>query len=321
MQDIIKTIETDFERLNDSVANLLYTDVDLVDNIGQYIIDAGGKRIRPILVILCSKALGDVSDAAIKLATIIEYIHTATLLHDDVVDMSSMRRGRKTVNAEWGNAPAVLVGDFIYSRSFELLVKLERMEIMQLMAETTNRIAAGEVLQMAKAGDPTLDKATYFDIIGRKTAILFEAACRGAAILANASKETQDAMGTYGHNLGIGFQIIDDYLDYTGNTEEMGKNLGDDLAEGKTTLPLMLAMEQASETDASIIANALRNKDIDAIDQVGSIVRSTNALADTLAEAHIQINESIQALKSLDIPKDIERSLTAIADLAINRTA
>jgi len=320
MKTVLAAIETEFDRLNQSVASSLYTDVDLVDDIGQYIIDAGGKRIRPILVILWSKAFGAVTDDAIKFATIIEYIHTATLLHDDVVDLSTMRRGRKTVNAEWGNAPAVLVGDFIYSRAFELLVEIGNTDIMGLMAATTNRIAAGEVLQLAKAGSSDLSKDTYFDIIDRKTAILFEAACKGAAILSGQPKTIINHAGDYGKHVGLAFQIIDDYLDYAGESEAMGKNLGDDLAEGKTTLPLILAMEQADTDKAAVIATAIENKDIAAIDAVTAIVKTTNALQDTQSQAIAQADTAKTSVDSALAECEALDLLNCIADLAVKRS-
>lgn len=318
MKLVRQSIESEFEALNQSVVKSLYTDVDLVDDIGQYIIDAGGKRIRPILVLLGCKALDAFSDDSVTLATVIEYIHTATLLHDDVVDLSTMRRGRKTANAEWGNAPAVLVGDFIYSRAFELLVNIGQMPIMDLMAQTTNRIAAGEVLQLAKAGSADLDKATYFDIIGRKTAILFEAACRGAAILGKCDEAQQKQLGEYGYHLGIAFQLVDDYLDYAGNAELMGKNLGDDLAEGKTTLPLIIAMKEASQDQASIIASAITNKDVSQIEAVCKVVNNTTALTQTIQQAE---EHAARAKQRLDfLPKSTYKDqLLRLADLAIKR--
>lgn len=320
MQQVQASIHADFERLNQSVASSLYTDVDLVGDIGQYIIDAGGKRIRPTLVLLCANALGYEGDDHIILATIIEYIHTATLLHDDVVDLSTMRRGRPTANAEYGNAPTVLVGDFIYSRSFQMMVQLGRMDIMALMSETTNRIAAGEVLQLARAGHADTSEAVYFDIIERKTAILFEAACEAAAILCDADSDITAGLKQYGYHVGMAFQLIDDYLDYTGDPELMGKNVGDDLAEGKATLPLILAMQQASAEDARIIASALEQKDTQRIDAVVAVVNKTRALADTLALAQQHRRDAQAALAPLS-NSDFKVQLERIAALAVERAA
>ncbi len=320
MEKILATIQSDYEQLNKSVIDSLYTDVDLVENIGQYIIDAGGKRIRPVLVILCCRALSYSGSEHITLATIIEYIHTATLLHDDVVDLSSMRRGKPTANAKWGNAPSVLVGDFIYSRSFQLLVSLSSMDIMQLMSETTNRIAAGEVLQLDRAGKPDTSEAIYFDIIERKTAILFEAACTSAAILCKAPSNIKDSLSTYGYHVGIAFQLIDDYLDYAGDASLMGKNIGDDLAEGKSTLPLIYAMQQTDKKHADIIAKAIEDKSIDQIDTVSQIIKSTNALEDTLNKA---LEHKDRAHKALDKMPDnlFKDQLKRIADLSVSRVA
>lgn len=320
MEQVRSAIQEDFERLNQSVVESLYTDVDLVENIGQYIIDAGGKRIRPVITLLFSKAFNCKNDNHVLLATIIEYIHTATLLHDDVVDLSTMRRGRPTANAQWGNAPSVLVGDFIYSRAFQLLVKLGRMDIMALMSETTNRIAAGEVLQLARAGSSSTSQADYFDIIERKTAILFAAACQAAAILTGQSQLRQTACHEYGHNLGMAFQLIDDYLDYTGDATVMGKNVGDDLAEGKSTLPLILAMQQSSPEDAAIIAHALEQKALDQIEQVVAIVQRTSALDDTKALALDYANKAQQCLSQLD-ESIYKQQLIRVADLAVQRVA
>lgn len=320
MQQVLASIKTDFEGLNTSVATSLYSDVELVGDIGQYIIDAGGKRIRPILVILCCKALGYDGEDHIKLATIIEYIHTATLLHDDVVDLSTMRRGRPTANAEYGNAPTVLVGDFIYSRSFQLMVQLARMDIMELMSETTNRIAAGEVLQLARAGHADTSEDVYFDIIERKTAILFEAACEAAGILCNSNDDVTASLKKYGFHVGMAFQLIDDYLDYTGDPELMGKNVGDDLAEGKATLPLILAMKQASQSDAQVIAKAIETKDLEQITAVVNVVNSTTALQETLALAQQHKNDAQAALELLS-ESEFKQQLLRIADLAVNRAA
>ena len=320
MQQVQASIQADFERLNTSVASSLYTDVDLVGDIGQYIIDAGGKRIRPILVILCAKALGYEGEDHIKLATIIEYIHTATLLHDDVVDLSTMRRGRPTANAEYGNAPTVLVGDFIYSRSFQLMVQLARMDIMRLMSETTNRIAAGEVLQLAKAGQSDTNEAVYFDIIERKTAILFEAACEAAAILCDSDDTAISSVKKYGYHVGMAFQLIDDYLDYTGDPALMGKNVGDDLAEGKATLPLILAMKQASDADAELVARVIENKDVEQISAVIDVVNKTQALQDTLALAQQHRHDAETALSGIG-DSEFKQQLLRIAELAVERAA
>ena len=246
MQDIRETVASEFEQVNALIIEQLHSDVDMVENIGHYIVDAGGKRLRPLLTLLTGAALGECSADHIKFAAVIEFIHTATLLHDDVVDISSLRRGRPTANAEFGNAPSVLVGDFLYTRAFQLMVQLKDMDILEHMADTTNTIAEGEVLQLVRAGDPDTSEEQYLDVITRKTAILFAAACYGAATLSGESEDMRQAMHSLGLNLGIAFQMIDDVLDYEGDPATMGKNVGDDLTEGKPTLPLIYTLEQNS---------------------------------------------------------------------------
>ena len=245
MDYISPAIRDDFAAVNRLVIERLHSDVALVESIGQYIVEGGGKRMRPLITLLCARALGYAGKQHVELAAVIEFLHTATLLHDDVVDVSALRRGRATANANWGNAPSVLVGDFIYSRAFQVLVGIGDMQILRLLSDTTNTIAEGEVEQLARAGDPDATEAQYTQIIGKKTAVLFAAAAEGAAILAGAAPGTRAAMRDYGMNLGLAFQLIDDVLDYTGDPQEMGKNLGDDLAEGKPTLPLIHAIAHA----------------------------------------------------------------------------
>ena len=318
MQAVRAAIQADFDQLNQFVVEALYTDVDLVETIGQYIIDAGGKRIRPILVILCARALNYSGTEHIKLATIIEYIHTATLLHDDVVDLSQLRRGRPTASAEWGNASAVLVGDFIYSRSFQLMVELQSMPIMQLLSETTNRLAAGEVLQLAKAGVAHTDIALYNTIIERKTAILFQAACHSAAILSGEDRAWGETLALYGYHVGMAFQLIDDCLDYSGDVDTLGKPVGNDLAEGKNTLPLILAMQQAPAAEARLIADAISNKAVEQFAAVVAIVRQTSALADTQATAAGHADKARHCLRELP-PSVYKTQLLRVADLAVRR--
>ncbi|EEF21956.1 geranyl geranyl pyrophosphate synthase, putative, partial [Ricinus communis] len=259
--------------------------VPLVENIGHYIVDAGGKRLRPLLVLLVAGALGPIRQEHITLAGIIEFIHTATLLHDDVVDISSLRRGRATANAKWGNAPSVLVGDFLYSRAFQLLVELGSMPLMSLMADTTNTIAEGEVLQLTKAGDPATDEEAYFSVIESKTAVLFAAATEGAAILSGASTEDAARWRRYGLNLGNAFQLADDVLDYLGDPEKMGKNIGDDLAEGKPTLPLIRTLQVGTPADQILVSQAITDRDATAIAEIVAAVTRCGALDYTLQRA------------------------------------
>ena len=246
INDIRASVEADFARVNALIIDQLYSDVDMVENVGQYIVDSGGKRLRPLLTLLAAASVGEVTEKHITFAAIIEFIHTATLLHDDVVDISTLRRGKPTVNSEFGNAPSVLVGDFLYTRAFQLMVQLDDMRILALMADVTNQIAEGEVLQLVRAGDPETSREQYFDVITRKTAILFAAACEGAVMLSGESDDVLAQMHSVGLNLGIAFQLIDDVLDYEGDPETTGKNVGDDLNEGKPTLPLIHAMSHAS---------------------------------------------------------------------------
>ena len=223
INEIRTSVEAEFAKVNALIVDQLHSDVDMVENVGQYIVDAGGKRLRPLLALLAAASVGEVTEKHVKFAAIIEFIHTATLLHDDVVDISTLRRGRPTVNSEFGNAPSVLVGDFLYTRAFQLMVQLDDMRVLKLMADVTNLIAEGEVMQLVRAGDPDTTREQYFDVITRKTAILFAAACEGAVMLSGESDETLQRMHDIGLNLGIAFQLIDDVLDYEGDPETTGK--------------------------------------------------------------------------------------------------
>ncbi len=256
-QQIRSAVEEDFQRVDQYIIEQLHSSVPLVENIGHYIVDAGGKRLRPILVLLAARCCDIQNQQHIPLAAVIEFIHTATLLHDDVVDMSNLRRGRPTVNAQWNNPSSVLVGDFIYSRAFQILVKINDLSIMEIMADTTNTIAEGEVLQLISKNNPQPSQENYMRVIRNKTAILFQAAAQCGAKVANAPSEIETALKTYGMHLGIAFQLIDDVLDYDGDSEAMGKNIGDDLAEGKPTLPLIYAMEQGTDAQAALIRDCL----------------------------------------------------------------
>ncbi|WP_374474135.1 polyprenyl synthetase family protein [Arenimonas sp.] len=254
--------------VNALIRGRLASDVLLINQISEHIIAAGGKRLRPMLVVLAARALGGGGPRAHQLAAIIEFIHTSTLLHDDVVDESDLRRGRKTANALWGNAASVLVGDFLYSRSFQLMVELDAMPVMQVLADTTNRIAEGEVLQLLHVHNPDTDEAAYLRVIERKTAVLFAAATRLGALLAGADAATQLKLHDYGLNLGLAFQIADDVLDYTADAEALGKNLGDDLAEGKATLPLIHAMANADDASRARLREIIETGDAGAMPEV-----------------------------------------------------
>ena len=293
-------IRPDFEALNRLVIAQLHSDVGLVENIGQYIVEGGGKRLRPLLCLLCARALGYAGERHIELATVIEFLHTATLLHDDVVDVSALRRGRPTANAHFGNASTVLVGDFIYSRAFQLLVGLGDIELLRLIADTTNQIAEGEVEQLSRAGDPATTEEQYIEVIRKKTAVLFAAACKGAALLAGADAQRCEAMGRFGLNLGLAFQIIDDVLDYEGDPELMGKNLGDDLAEGKSTLPLIRVLATGSAEQAAAVRAAILQKDVSALPEVVRIVRETGALDYARDRAEQFRDLALESLAGLD---------------------
>lgn len=285
MQQIRTLVNSEFEQVNALIIEQLHSKVPLVENIGHYIVDAGGKRLRPLLVLLAAGALGEIRAEHVKLAAIIEFIHTATLLHDDVVDLSNLRRGRATANAKWGNAPSVLVGDFLYSRAFQLLVGLGNLPLMQLLADTTNTIAEGEVLQLTKAGDATTDEAAYFNVIENKTAVLFAAATQGAALLTGANESARQNLYRYGLHLGIAFQLADDVLDYLGDPEKMGKNIGDDLSEGKPTLPLIATLALGNSDEKALIARAITERDSGLINDVVAAVKRCGALDYTLAKA------------------------------------
>jgi len=285
MQQIKAMVSGEFARVNQLIIEQLHSNVPLVENIGHYIVDAGGKRLRPLLVLLAAGGLGEIRREHITLAAIIEFIHTATLLHDDVVDLSNLRRGRATANAKWGNAPSVLVGDFLYSRAFQLLVGLGDLSLMQLLADTTNTIAEGEVLQLTKAGDAATTEAAYFTVIENKTAVLFAAATRGAALLSRTDADTADSLYRYGLHLGIAFQLADDVLDYLGDPEKMGKNIGDDLSEGKPTLPLIATLELGSAPEKDLITAAITERDPSRIDAVVAAVKRCGALDYTLDQA------------------------------------
>ena len=318
MHQIHATVAQDFERVNQLIIEQLHSNVDMVENVGHYIIDAGGKRLRPLLVLLSASALGECSDEHVTFAAIIEFIHTATLLHDDVVDISTLRRGRPTANAKFGNAPSVLVGDFLYTRAFQLMVQLGNMPILAHMAETTNIIAEGEVLQLTRAGDVNTNEVQYLDVITRKTAILFAAACYGAATLSGEKEKNRNTLREFGLNLGIAFQMIDDVLDYDGNADTMGKNVGDDLTEGKVTLPLIHALLEASAAEQAVIRHAITEKNSDQIDQIISIVRRCGSIEYTQARARHHYNLALEKLAILPCSKARD-ALERLTELSINR--
>ncbi|MDA8814864.1 polyprenyl synthetase family protein [Luminiphilus sp.] len=318
INDIRASVEADFARVNALIIDQLYSDVDMVENVGQYIVDSGGKRLRPLLTLLAAASVGEVTEKHITFAAIIEFIHTATLLHDDVVDISTLRRGKPTVNSEFGNAPSVLVGDFLYTRAFQLMVQLDDMRILALMADVTNQIAEGEVLQLVRAGDPETSREQYFDVITRKTAILFAAACEGAVMLSGESDDVLAQMHSVGLNLGIAFQLIDDVLDYEGDPETTGKNVGDDLNEGKPTLPLIHAMTHASPEGTALIADSIRQKSVENLDAIVALAKTTGGIQETRSAAIEHCGRVSTALA--DLPATAARaSLEKLAEFSIAR--
>jgi octaprenyl-diphosphate synthase len=296
----------------------LQSDVMLVSQVSEYIVTSGGKRLRPLIVLLAAKALGYSGDKQIQAAAIIEFIHTATLLHDDVVDSSDRRRGKDTANTVFGNQASVLVGDFLYSRAFQMMVDVGRMQVMQILADATNTIAAGEVMQLMNVHDPDVTEQAYRKVIYRKTARLFEAGAQIAAILADRDPADEAAMIRYGQNLGTAFQLVDDALDYDASPEELGKNLGDDLAEGKPTLPLIYAMEKCTESERQMIRSAVEEGGLDHLDEIHAVIESTGALEYTAKRAQEAADIAIDALSNIP-DSEYKEALITIADFAVKR--
>jgi len=278
---ITRTIAADMEAVNSVIRQRLQSEVALVNQIAEYIISAGGKRIRPVLVLLLANAYGYQGAGHHELAAVVEFIHTATLLHDDVVDESALRRGRETANALFGNAASVLVGDFVYSRAFQMMVSVNRMRVLEVLADATNVIAEGEVLQLMNMHDPDIAVEDYLRVIRYKTAKLFEASARLGAVLADAPHDVEEACADYGRSLGTAFQLVDDLLDYEGSTSQLGKNVGDDLREGKPTLPLLVAMERGSAQERELIRHAIENGEVARLSDIVEIVRRTGAIEAT----------------------------------------
>ena len=314
----IDPIAADMGAVNAVIRQQLYSEVPLVNQVAEYIIGAGGKRIRPVLVLLIANAYAYQGNAQHTLAAVIEFIHTATLLHDDVVDESSLRRGKQTANALFGNAASVLVGDFLYSRAFQMMVQVGNARVMQIVADATNVIAEGEVLQLLNMHNPDVNEADYLRVIRSKTAKLFEAAAQLGALVAGASDADIDAAGEYGRSLGTAFQLIDDVLDYSGNAAEIGKNVGDDLREGKPTLPLIYLMEHGSPEQRELVRSCIENGDEQHFDQILAAITSSGALDYTRQEAQKAAQRASDAVQSLpdSIYKD---SLLKLSTFAVDR--
>ncbi len=317
--EVIKNLTSkEAKAVDQLIINELSSDVILINQMSHYIIGNGGKRLRPLLLLLAAKALGNVSDNHLVLAAVIEFIHTATLLHDDVVDESDLRRGQDSANAVWGNAASVLVGDYLYSSAFEMMVRTNNMRVMEILSTTTTAIAEGEVLQLLNCNNPDTTEEKYLEVIARKTAILFSAATRLAAVITETDKKTEEALALYGQQLGVAFQLIDDALDYKSTTEELGKNLGDDLAEGKPTLPLIYAIAHGTESEANTITEAIKQGSRDAFSAVFDIVISTKAIEYTEKCADSAAQKAINALDCLP-ESESKDALIALAKFSVQR--
>ncbi len=319
LSEIRAPVAADLQAVDRVILRRLQSDVALINQIGYYIVRSGGKRLRPLAVLLSARACGYAGERHRDLAAVVEFIHTATLLHDDVVDASELRRSRETANAVWGNEASVLVGDFLYSRAFEMMVEMNDMRIMDVLSHATNRIAEGEVLQLLNCHDPDTTEARYMEVIERKTATLFEAGTRLGAVLAKVPQDMETAAAEYGQRLGIAFQLVDDALDYRADGAELGKNLGDDLAEGKPTLPVIRAVEKGTEEQRRLLDQAIRNGGRDRIDAVAAAIESTQAIEYTIASAHRYAELAKEAAGRL--PESAHRTaLEKLADFAVSRT-
>ena len=320
---VYQLVAEEFAAVNHLIPHKLTSDVAMVAEISRYIVESGGKRLRPIMVLLSSQALGYKGEQNVELAAIIEFLHTATLLHDDVVDRSGLRRGRVTANEKWGNAPSVLVGDFLYSRAFQLMVELASIEIMAVLSGATNTIAEGEVMQLANVGNSELSETDYREVIRCKTALLFEAATHTGALLAfeaDASNNLEhiEALRKFGLHFGMAYQLVDDWLDYAGDTKTMGKNIGDDLAEGKLTLPLIQALKTTTNAEQSLIKNALQNQSAEDLSDILAIVEKCGALTYTHDAAVAETNLAFECLALLPATP-YKTALSTLATFSLSR--
>jgi len=319
LQQIQAAVADDLARVDEVIASNLYSEVALIDQVAQHIIHSGGKRLRPLLTILGARASGYRGDNHVALAAIVEFIHTATLLHDDVVDDSKLRRGQLTANAVFGNEASVLVGDFLYSRAFQMLVTAGSMRIMEIMAETTNAIAEGEVMQLLNCRNPDTTEDSYLRVIHAKTAKLFEAAARLGAVCADAGTGVERSLADFGRHIGVAYQLVDDVLDYRGSANEIGKNVGDDLAEGKPTLPLIHALRRSDAADRALIRGAIENGGLDDMDAVVVAVERTGAIDYTSRRARDEAHCAREALAALP-ESSFRDSLETLAEFAVSRT-
>lgn len=319
----LSLVNDDMITVNQTIGENLESDVALINQLGSYIIQAGGKRLRPAALLLAAKATNpemvSVSKPQTLLAAIIEFIHTATLLHDDVVDESDMRRGRETANNVFGNAASVLVGDYLYSRSFQMMVEVGSMRVMEILSRTTNQIAEGEVMQLINCGSADTTEHQYMETIQSKTAILFEAATQLGAVITNQARSVETAMAAYGLHLGTAFQLVDDILDYTADAEAMGKNVGDDLAEGKPTLPIINAIERSTGDDRALLVNAITNASRENLSQVITLIEQTGSIAYTARKAREQANLAQQSLSVLP-ESPYKEALVTLAEFSVARS-
>jgi octaprenyl-diphosphate synthase len=308
----------DMHKVDALIRRRLASDVLLVNQVAEHIVGGGGKRLRPMLVLLAARAAGHAGDDHVQAAAVVEFIHTATLLHDDVVDESDLRRGRSTANSIWGNSASILVGDYLYSRAFQMMVELDRMRVMQVMADTTNAIAEGEVLQLMHLNNPDTDEAAYGRVIERKTAVLFAAATRVGAILGGLPRAQEDALAAFGLDLGFAFQIADDVLDYVADPQTLGKNLGDDLAEGKATLPVIHALAHANDERRARIRAAIEAGDVSALPVIVEAIRAAGSVEYAHARAREYATRAEAALAALP-PSPWRDALVSVARYAIDR--
>ena len=318
--DVQALAAADMDAVNTLIRDRLASNVVLINQISAHIIGSGGKRLRPMLHLLGARACGYRGNGHVLLAALIEFIHTSTLLHDDVVDESDLRRGRKTANAVWGNAASVLVGDFLYSRSFQMMVELDDMRIMRILADTTNRIAEGEVQQLLNIGNADTTEQAYLDVIERKTAVLFSAATRLGAVLAGLPAEQEEALAQYGLDLGYAFQIADDVLDYVSDADTLGKNIGDDLAEGKPTLPVIHAIAHSSPEQAASLRRAIESGGLDSLDNIVDAIRNSGAIEHARARAEHYAQSARAALSALPVSAARD-ALSLLADYSVNRNS
>ena len=320
LEEIRSIVSEEWSLLDQEIEKQLSSDIQLINNISQYIVNSGGKRIRPLIVLLSARACGASDlDRIVKAAAMIEFIHTATLLHDDVVDNSDSRRGIKTAHQSFGNESTILVGDFLYSRAFQIMVQINHMGIMEVMSDATNTIAEGEVLQLINSGNPKINKEQYLEVIHRKTGKLFEAAMVVGGLLSNQSQTVLNTLQLFGKELGMAYQIVDDVLDYSSSFEIMGKDVGDDLAEGKVTLPMIYTLERAMPDMQEMIGQAILNKDSKNADKIIGSIQSTGSIASSVNDAKEKTEFALHSIQSLDNSK-YKTALTNLAEIILHRS-